>query len=96
MVCRAPILIISERLHTAGAAEAVGTAAPGRHNYSTGLCSLLGVAIELPEFPFSFSVAIRRMCGFVLVVLAHSMQGLFYDGCSRSSGLRMEQLRELE
>jgi formylglycine-generating enzyme required for sulfatase activity len=24
------------------------------------------------------------------------MQGLFYDGCSRSSGLRMEQLRELK
>ena len=63
---------------------------------STGLCSLLGVAIELPEFPLSFSVAIRRMGGFVLVVLAHSMQGLFYGGCSRSSGLRMEQLRELE
>ena len=63
---------------------------------STGLCSLLGVAIELPEFPLSFSVTIRRMGGFVLVVLAHSMQGLFYGGCSRSSGLRMEQLRELE
>ena len=61
-----------------------------------GLCSLLAVAIELPELPLPFSVAIRRMGGFVLVVLAHSMQGLFYDGCSRSSGLRMEQLRELE
>jgi hypothetical protein len=31
------------------------------------LCSLLGVAIELPEFPLSFSVAIRRMGSFVLV-----------------------------
>ena len=60
------------------------------------LCSLLGVAIELPEFPLSFGVAIRRMGGFVLVVLAHSMQSPFYSGCSRSMGLRMEQLRELE
>ena len=63
---------------------------------SIGLCGLLGVAIQLPEFPLPFSVAIRRMGGFVLVVLAHSMQGLFYGGCSRSSRLRMEQLRELE
>jgi hypothetical protein len=60
------------------------------------LCSLLGVAIELPEFPLSFSVAIRRMGGFVLVVLAHSMQSPFCVGCFRSTGLRMEQLRELE
>jgi hypothetical protein len=60
------------------------------------LCSLLGVAIELPEFPLSFRVAIRRMGRFILVVLAHSMQSPFYVGCSRSSGLRMEQLRELE
>ena len=60
------------------------------------LCSLLGAAIELPEFPLSFRVAIRRVGGFVLVVLAHSMQSLFYAGCSRSTGLRMEQLRELE
>ena len=63
---------------------------------STGLCSLLGVAIELPESPLSFSVAIRRMGGFVSVVLAHSMQGLFYGGSSRSKGLQMEQLREFE
>lgn len=54
---------------------------------STGLCSLLGVAIELPEFPLSFSVAIRRMGSFVLVVLAHSMQSPFYGGRSRSAGL---------
>ena len=45
---------------------------------STGLCSLLGVAIELPEFPLSFGVAIRRMGGFVLVVLAHPIKGPFY------------------
>ena len=32
------------------------------------------------------------MGGFVLVESAHSMQGLFYGGCSRSAGLRMEQL----
>ena len=32
----------------------------------------------------SFNVAIRRMGGFVSVVLAHSMQSLFYGGCSRS------------
>jgi hypothetical protein len=63
---------------------------------STGLRSLLGVAIELPESPVSFSVAIRRMGGFVSVVLAHSMQSLFYGGCSRSTGLQMEQLREFE
>ena len=63
---------------------------------STGLRSLLGVAIELPESPLSFSVAIRRMGGFVSVVLAHSMQSLFYGGCSRSTGLQMEQLREFE
>ena len=62
----------------------------------TGLCRLLGVAIEPPEFPLSFSVAIRRMGGFVLVVLAHFIEGLFYGGCSHSSGLRMEQVRELE
>ena len=62
----------------------------------TGLRSLLGVAIELPEAPLSFSVAIRRVGGFVSVVLAHSMQSLFYDGCSRSTGLQMEQLREFE
>ena len=31
----------------------------------SGLCSLLGVTIELPEFPLSFGVAIRRMGGFV-------------------------------
>ena len=60
------------------------------------LCSLLGVAIELPEFPLSFGVAIRRMGSFVLVVLAHSMQSPFCVGCFRSTGLRMEQLRELE
>ena len=63
---------------------------------STGLCSLLGVAIELPEFPLSFGGAIRRMGSFVLVVLAHSMQSPFCVGCFRSTGLRMEQLRELE
>jgi hypothetical protein len=51
------------------------------------LCSLLGVAIELLEFPLSFSVAIRRMGSFVLVVLAHSMQSPFYGGRSRSAGL---------
>ena len=62
----------------------------------TGLRSPLGVAIELPESPLSFSVAIRRMGGFVSVVLAHSMQSLFYGGCSRSTGLQMEQLREFE
>ena len=62
----------------------------------SGLRSLLGVAIELPESPVSFSVAIRRMGGFVSVVLAHSMQSLFYGGCSHSKGLQMEQLRELE
>ena len=60
------------------------------------LCSLLGVAIELPEFPLLFGAAIRRMGGFVLVVLAHSEQHLFYGACSRSPDLRMEQLRELE
>ena len=60
------------------------------------LCSLLGVAIELPEFPLSFGAAIRRMGSFVLVVLAHSMQSPFCVGCFRSTGLRMEQLRELE
>ena len=60
------------------------------------LCSLLGVAIELPEFPLSFSAAIRRMGNFVLVVLAHSMQSPFYARCFRSTGLRMEHLRELE
>jgi hypothetical protein len=61
------------------------------------LCSLLGVAIELPEFPLSFGGgAIRRMGSFVLVVLAHSMQSPFCVGCFRSTGLRMEQLRELE
>ena len=63
---------------------------------STGLRSLLGVAIELLESPLSFGVAIRRMGGFVSVVLAHSMQSLFYGGCSRSTGLQMEQLREFE
>jgi hypothetical protein len=63
---------------------------------STDLCSLLWVAFELPEFPLSFSAAIQRTGGFVLVVLAHSIQRLFYGGCSRPSGLRMEQLRELE
>ena len=63
---------------------------------STGLRSLLRVAIELPGSPLSFSVAIRRMGGFVSVVLAHSMQSLFYGGCSRSKGLQMEQLREFE
>ena len=62
----------------------------------TGLRSLLGVAIELLESPVSFNVAIRRMGGFVSVVLAHSMQSLFYGGCSRSKGLQMEQLREFE
>ena len=62
----------------------------------SGLCSLLGVTIELPEFPLSFAVAIQRMGGFVLVVLAHSMQSPFYVGCFRSTGLRLEQLRELE
>ena len=62
----------------------------------TGLCSLLGVTIELPGCPLSFSVAIRRVGGFVLVVLAHSMQSPFCVGCFRSTGLRMEQLRELE
>ena len=60
------------------------------------LCSLLGVAIELPEFSLSFRVALRRVGSFVLVVLAHSMQSLFYGGCSRSTGLRVEQLRELK
>ena len=63
---------------------------------STGLRGLLGVAIELPESPLSFRVAIRRMGGFVSVVLAHSMQSLFYGRCSRSTGLRMEQLREFQ
>jgi hypothetical protein len=62
----------------------------------TGLRSLLGVATELLEAPVSFNVAIRRMGGFVSVVLAHSMQGLFYGGCSRSNGLQMEQLRKFE
>jgi hypothetical protein len=62
----------------------------------TGLCSLLGVAIEPRGSSLSFRVAIRRVGGFVLVVLAHSMQSLFYAGCSRSTGLRMEQLREFE
>ena len=62
----------------------------------TGLRSLLGVATELLEAPVSFNVAIRRMGGFVSVVLAHSMQSLFYGGCSRSKGLQMEQLREFE
>jgi hypothetical protein len=54
------------------------------------LCSLLGVATELPKFPLSFSVAIWRMGSFVLVVLAHSMQSPFCVGCFRSKGLRME------
>ena len=62
----------------------------GPNKFYRALCSLLGVAIELP------GVAIRRMGGVVLVVLAHSMQSLFYAGCSRSTGLRMEQLREFE
>jgi hypothetical protein len=31
----------------------------------------------------SFGVAIRRMGGFVLVALAHSMQSPFYVGCFR-------------
>jgi hypothetical protein len=66
----------------------------GPNKFYRALCSLLGVAIELPGS--SLSVAIRRMGGFVLVVLAHSMQSLFYAGCSRSTGLRMEQLREFE
>ena len=65
-------------------------------NPNTGLRSLLRVAIELPEPPVSFHVAIRRMSGFISVVLAHSMQSLFYGGCSRSKGLQMEQLREFE
>ena len=39
---------------------------------STGLGSLLRVAIELFEFPLSLSVTIRSMSGFVLVVFAHS------------------------
>ena len=60
------------------------------------LCSLLGVAIELPEFPLSFGAAIRRMGSFVLVALAHSMQSPFCVACFRFKGLRMEQLRELE
>ena len=38
---------------------------------------------ELLDSPLSFSAAIRRMGGFVLVVLAHSTQRLFYGGCSR-------------
>ena len=63
---------------------------------STDLCSLLWVAFELPEFPLSFSAAIQRTGGFVSLILAHSIQRLFYGGCSRPSGLRMEQLRELE
>ena len=63
---------------------------------SAGLRSLLGVAIELLESPLSFRVAIRRMGGFVSVVLSHSMQRLFYGRGSRSAGLRMEQLREFE
>ena len=76
----------------------VSAAAIGISNVLAGsrLCSLLGVAIELPEFPLSFGVAIRRMGSFVLVVLAHSMQSPFCVGCFRSTGLRMEQLRELE
>ena len=68
----------------------------GPNKFYRALCSLLGVAIELPGSSLSFRVAIRRMGGFVLVVLAHSMQSLFYAGCSRSTGLRMEQLREFE
>jgi hypothetical protein len=60
------------------------------------LCSLLGIATEPPKLPLSFRVAIWRMGSFVLVVLAHSMQSLFYGGCSYPPGLRMEQLRELE
>jgi hypothetical protein len=60
------------------------------------LCSLLGVAIELPELPLSFGAAIRRMGSFVLVALAHSMQSPFCVGCFHFKGLRMEQLRELE
>ena len=60
------------------------------------LCSLLGVAVQLLEFPLSFSAAIRRMGGFGLVVLAHSTQRLFYGGCSRSAGLQMKQLCEFE
>jgi hypothetical protein len=46
------------------------------------LCSLLGVAIELPELPLSFGAAIRRMGSFVLVALAHSMQSPFASGVS--------------
>ena len=47
------------------------------------LCSLLGVAIELPEFPLSFGAAIRRMGSFVLVVLARfSAQVRFASGVS--------------
>jgi len=60
------------------------------------LCSLLGVAIELLEFPLSFGAAIRRMNSLVLVVLAHFMQSQFYARCLRSTGLEMEHLRELE
>jgi hypothetical protein len=60
------------------------------------LCSLLGVAIELLEFPLSFGAAIRRMNSLVLVVLAHFMQSPFYARCLRSTGLEMEHLRELE
>ena len=60
------------------------------------LCSLLGVAIELLEFPLSFGAAIRRMDSLVLVVLAHFMQSPFYARCLRSTGLEMEHLRELE
>jgi hypothetical protein len=54
------------------------------------LCSLLGVAIELPEFPLSFGAAIRRMGGFILVVLAHSEQRLFCGAGFHSPGLQIE------
>lgn len=60
------------------------------------LRSPLGVAIDPFKCPLLVSVAIRRVGGFVLIVLAHSKQPLFYVGCSRSAGLRMEQLCELE
>ncbi|MGA7581224.1 MAG: hypothetical protein WBW59_07980 [Pseudolabrys sp.] len=51
------------------------------------LCSLLGVAIELPELPLSFGAAIRRMGSFVLVALAHSMQSPFCVGCFRAGSI---------
>ena len=51
------------------------------------LCSLLGVAIELPELPLSFGAAIRRVGSFVLVALAHSMQSLFCVGCFRAGSI---------